>query len=214
MKTYTSEELKNILELHQKWLQEETGGVRANLSGAYLTGANLTGANLSRANLYGANLSGANLSRANLSGAYLTGANLTGADLYGANLYGANLSEANLSEAKIDPQNLANLVVKRSIVPESGAFTAYKKVVGGTLLTLEIPSTAKRLGGLVGRKCRASEAKVVASNDDKIEWTSQHDPNFKYKIGETIKVDFCEDPMLECASGIHFFINKQEAVEY
>ena len=35
MKTYTQEELKEILELHQKWLNNE-GGIRANLSGANL----------------------------------------------------------------------------------------------------------------------------------------------------------------------------------
>ena len=32
----TSEEIKKVLDLHQKWLNEEEGGVRANLSGANL----------------------------------------------------------------------------------------------------------------------------------------------------------------------------------
>ena len=32
----TSEEIKKVLDLHQKWLNEEEGGVRANLSGADL----------------------------------------------------------------------------------------------------------------------------------------------------------------------------------
>ena len=48
-------DLKTILDLHAKWIRNEVGGVRANLSEA-----NLSGADLSRANLYGANLSGAN----------------------------------------------------------------------------------------------------------------------------------------------------------
>ena len=54
-------ELKKILELHEKWLNGEEGGERANLSGANLRWANLSGANLSGANLSGANLTGAYL---------------------------------------------------------------------------------------------------------------------------------------------------------
>ena len=75
------EELEEILDSHEKWLNNDPGGEKANLSGA----------NLSDANLRGANLRGANLSGADLSGADLCGANLSDADLCGANLCGANL---------------------------------------------------------------------------------------------------------------------------
>ncbi|HCF2955926.1 TPA: pentapeptide repeat-containing protein [Pseudomonas aeruginosa] len=108
MKTYTKEELAEIIEKHRLWLDDEEWGERADLSGADLSGANLSYAYLRGANLSGADLSGANLSYAylrgaNLSYAYLRGANLSGADLSGANLSyaylrGANLSGANLSE--------------------------------------------------------------------------------------------------------------------
>lgn len=40
MKTYTTQEIKNILNMHEKWRANE-GGERANLSGANLSGANL-----------------------------------------------------------------------------------------------------------------------------------------------------------------------------
>jgi hypothetical protein len=96
MKKISKEELATILENHAKWIRDQEGGVRADLSGADLSranlygadlsGANLSRANLSRADLYGANLSGANLSRANLSRADLSGANLSRANLYGADL--------------------------------------------------------------------------------------------------------------------------------
>jgi hypothetical protein len=44
---------------------------------------------------------------------------------------------------------------------------------------------------------------------------SKYDVDFVYKIGETIQVDnFEENRFVECAPGIHFFINKQEAIEY
>ena len=68
--------LNKILELHKKWLNNEEGGVRANLQdinlqGAYLRDVNLQGANLRGASLQRANLRGANLQGANLEGAYL-----------------------------------------------------------------------------------------------------------------------------------------------
>ena len=87
----TSEEIKKVLDSHQKWINEEDGGERANLRGTDLRGANLRGADL-----YWADLSGADLSGATLSGADLCWADLSGADLRGANLRGANLRGADL----------------------------------------------------------------------------------------------------------------------
>lgn len=62
----TSEEIKKVLELHKKWLKNEEGGERADLSEADLRVADLREADLSKVYLYEANLSGANLSGANL----------------------------------------------------------------------------------------------------------------------------------------------------
>ena len=96
MKTYSVDELKEILRLHKMWINSEPGGVRANLSGA----------NLSGASLYGADLYGADLSSADLAGANLYGASLYGAYLSGANLYGANLSRANLKDTILEGKSL------------------------------------------------------------------------------------------------------------
>ena len=49
-------ELKEILEKHKKWLNDEEGGERADLSGANLRGADLRYADLRRADLCGANI--------------------------------------------------------------------------------------------------------------------------------------------------------------
>ena len=87
----TSEEIKDVLDLHKKWLNNEQGGERADLRGAGLSRANLSkadlrGADLCRADLRGAGLSKANLREADLRWADLRGANLRGADLRGADL--------------------------------------------------------------------------------------------------------------------------------
>ena len=66
MRTIGIEEIKVILEDHDKWLRHVEGGKRADLRWANLSGANLSGANLSGADLIGANLSGADLSGADL----------------------------------------------------------------------------------------------------------------------------------------------------
>ena len=49
MKTYTTAELKDILNKHALWLRGDPSGVRANLSEADLYGADLRGASLSDA---------------------------------------------------------------------------------------------------------------------------------------------------------------------
>lgn len=71
---YTTEQLAEILERHKKWLRDEDGGSRADLSDA-----DLSDADLSRANLSDADLSRADLSRANLSHADLRCADLSDA---------------------------------------------------------------------------------------------------------------------------------------
>jgi len=189
----------------------------ADLYDADLYGANLRGANLRDANLRGANLCDANLCDANLYGANLRGANLYGANLYGANLRGANLCDANLYGANL--YGAKNVPFIPYACPDFGIFIGFKKA-SGKIVVLEIPEDAKRLSA-TGRKCRCDKAKVLeiqnvdGSKADVIEVESSYDSNFVYKVGEIVSVDnFCEDRWNECSSGIHFFINRQEAVNY
>ena len=243
MKVITASELVEILRKHQLWLDGDPSGVRANLTRANLYGADLTRANLYRADLYGADLTRANLTRANLYRADLTRANLYRADLYGAdltranlyraNLYGANLYGANLTGADLygadltgadlygaDHIDAATNVNYPMACPEKGSFTAFKKVQGGYIVELEIPADARR-SSACSRKCRCSHAKVISiTNTDgsptNVEIVySKHDSNFSYKVGDLVSVDnFDPNRWNECAPGIHFFITRQEAVDY
>ena len=169
-------------------------------------------ANLSGANLREANLGGANLREANLGGANLREANLYGANFSGANLYGANLGGADLSGAELDRLTAARL----SIVPESGAFEGYKKLAYGCIAHLRIPATAQRCNA-TGRKCRASEAEVLAIWDAKGQpktmGRSQYRLDFKYTVGEIVRPEgsFNPDRWQECSSGIHFYLTRIEA---
>lgn len=224
----TQANLKEILQAHQKWLQLNAG-CRADLSGANLSDANLRGADLSDSNLRGADLSdanlrGADLSDANLSGAdlsdaYLRHAYLSRADLSDTNLSGADLSGADLSGADLSGVSTSgNTLFYWLSCPESGEFTAYKKCRDNVIVTLLITADAKR-SSATSRKCRASKAVVIAiesSNGVALDIAhSKKDVNFKYRLGETVEVaDFNEDRWVECSTGIHFFITKQEAIQY
>ena len=189
----------------------------ANLYGAYLYGANLEGANLEGANLEWANLKGANLEGANLKGAYLKGAylygvNLEWANLKGAYLKGANLEGANLKGAKDIPYIPLNC-------PSEGSFIGWKKVCGN-LIKLEIPEDAKRLSS-VSMKCRCDKARVLSVWNMRLEEevsevvNHAYNQNTLYKVGEMVYPDsFDEDRWNECSHGIHFFINKQDAINY
>ena len=99
VKEMTQCDLNTIIQLHEKWLNGEPEGKKADLSNTNLSNTNLRGAILHGANLHGAILSGANLNGANLNDANLNDANLRSADLHGANLHGAILSGANLNDA-------------------------------------------------------------------------------------------------------------------
>ena len=181
--------LKEILDKHLHWIREDAEGwedMRANLSGANLSGANLSGANLSGANLYVADLSGADLS---------------GADLYGANIENDLLN-------KYCP----------IVCPDTGAFVGWKKCRDGAVVKLEVLSDAKRSSAF-GRKCRCSAAKVLeitdANGDQVSEAVSWYNSSFVYRVGEIVSVDdFDENRKNECSTGIHFFITRQEAVDY
>ena len=194
----------------------------ADLQDANLYRADLRGADLCRADLRGANLCEASLCGADLCGANLHRANLCDVDLYGANMYGANLYEVNMYSANLFGSE--NVPFIPMACPESGSFTGWKKATsiekgGAVIVELSIPGNAKR-SSATGRKCRCDKATVVSikSIDGKIEYSearSQHDPSFIYRTGEEVSVkNFDEDRWNECAPGIHFFINRQEAVNY
>ena len=140
------------------------------------------------------------------------GASLDGASLYRASLDGASLNGASLDGAKDIPHiPLA--------CPSDGAFTGWKKVAD-KLVQLEIPADAKRCSATT-RKCRCDKAKVVAitSLDGEAEYTSVenegYNPHITYQVGEMVYPDSFDDNRWdECSHGIHFFINKQDAINY
>lgn len=211
MKKYTQEELKKIIKNHQHWLKEDCDHwerMRANLCNADLSNTDLSDANLRCADLQYANLVGANL-----RGANLYGANLSYANLHYANLYQADLCFADLNNAK-------NIPFIPYACPDTGSFIGYKKA-GAYIVELKILSDARRCSA-TGRKCRCDRAEVLSIQHfdknipcDKKAVASDFNRNFIYRVGEIVEEpNFDEDRWNECTRGIHFFVNRQEAVEF
>ena len=194
----------------------------ANLTNANLIDAYLTCANLSDANLGGANLTGAYLSAANLRGANLTNANLTGAYLSDANLTGVDLTGTNLKDSNligINVHNVHNMPHIPLACPSEGSFIGWKKI-GNNLIKLEIPKDARRSSS-TSIKCRCDKANVLGiynldgSKSNLIEITNHNFQTTLYKVGKMVYPDsYDENRWNECSNGIHFFIDKQSAIDY
>ena len=231
MKQINKEELKTILENHSHWLREDCEGwenMRADLSycdldhasldHASLNGASLNGASLNYASLNGASLNGASLNGASLNYASLDHASLNGASLDHASLNGASLKRASLDGASLD--GAKNIPFVPHACPSDGAFVGWKRVRGDLIIKLLIPEDAKRLSS-TGRKCRCDKAVVLeiqnADGTDSVKNVaySMNNPGFIYTKGETVIPDsFDDNRWNECSHGIHFFTNRQEAVDY
>lgn len=191
----TQEELNKVLENHRHWLREDCDGW--DKMRAVLDGENLNGLNLNGALLDGASLDHASLVEASLDHASLVGASLNGASLNG----------------------VTNFPFVPFSCPDTGSFIGWKKA-HGKIIKLEIPAAAKRCSA-TSNKCRCDKAKVLeiqeidGSISDITKIPSDFDRKFIYEVGKTVSVkDFCDDRWKECSQGIHFFINRQSAVEY
>lgn len=156
-------------------------------------------------------------------------------DIYGNNAYRDNRTvfiDCNFHDD--DNENIPDLPMA---CPRAGSFIAYKKVnvrycngfipsdIGSTAIAvLQVPASAKRLSANC-KKCRCDRAKVLRfetlggeriKNPEKYTFISMHDPAFNYIVGQTITPEFAfnTDRWTECASGIHFFMNREDAVFY
>lgn len=129
-------------------------------------------------------------------------ADLSSADLHGAYLRGAK-----------------NIPFIPLACPDTGSFIGWKKV-NGYIIKLLIPEDAKRSSATTS-KCRSDKAIVLAienADGTVAEVTEVENNNYAkitYRVGETVYPDSWDDNRYnECSHGIHFFINRQEAVNW
>lgn len=207
--------------------------IGADLWNANLPDASLCKADLTYAKLWKANLRGAKIINADLEHALLANTDLTNAELIDVGLRCANLSCADLKGAKLNRIDLRNVKIDNAInvpyipmaCPESGSFIAYKYAgyKKGKIIKLEILEDSKRSSASCESNaiCRCDKALILeiqnidGSPTNLKQIPSFYDHNFIYEVGKVALVeDFDDNRWEECAPGIHFFMNRNDAVEY
>lgn len=113
-------------------------------------------------------------------------------------------------------------------IPSSGSFIGWKKALTAdslgeqheVIVKLRIPENAERV--CASHKCRASEVEVLGfetlegeklpDNTNVFSWWNSY---YRYKIGIAKPMyEFDHNPQVECGSGIHFFLDREAAVNY
>jgi len=197
---------------------------KADFSNAYFykadfNNADFSNADFSNADFSNADFSNAYFSNANFSNAYFRDANFNNADFSNADFSNANFNNAYFNNANFNNANFINAKFNYRILPKKGNIIGWKKCGEDKIVELKI-NVKTAVGGMISRKCRCKSAKVISikSVDGKTKYitaVSTHDSKFKYKIGETVIVeDWNDKSYLECEKGIHFFITRDEAVNY
>ena len=202
--------------------------------GAYLTGATFKGSDLRDANLNYARAMDADFTGAELCRASFKSATLVGANFYGSTLYDANFRDADLSHSNFRASVGASTTIFTYALilhpecapyiplacPEEGSFIGWKKV-GDCIVKLLIPEDAKRCSG-TSNKCRCDKARVLeirslaySKGGYRERIVSNSYATCVYRVGRMVYPDsYDEDRWNECSHGIHFFINRQDAVNY
>lgn len=151
--------------------------------------------------------------------------NLIDLIIEGCNFKKCNISNTKLIESSIRNTKFSNTKTNSGTYgfnlscPEEGSFIAYKKV-NNHLIKLLIPSDAKRSSATT-LKCRCSYAKVLEitnlytnENVDSILNKNTYGDTL-YKVNEFVYPDSWDDNRWnECSHGIHFFMNKNNAINY
>ncbi len=221
MLNISQEEFNSMLYEHQKWLYSRMNSGKR----AIFYGLNLKGFNFKNKNISYAIFDKCDLRYANFEATILRSVVFSNTDLTYAHFKRVILNNADLSTAIGVPNNLMPFAC-----PQEGSFIGFKKVRVrrkfccdnegmDAIAKLKITENAKR-SSATSNKCRCSEAEVleIKTRDgcefDKGISAFSRNPII-YEVGKIVKVDdFDENRWNECSSGIHFFLTKQEAIQY
>lgn len=142
------------------------------------------------------------------------------------------LGKAFYDPAKVKPLVSKGILVKKYRKNDSAPFRSAEVIA-----KLRIPSRARRWiqtcgWSLDGKKCRAEWAyveelyfvlrydyfldstKVVKIRDKNFSAWSKHNYHFKYQAGQKVVPDFFDSNPYVCSGGIHFFLDRKDAIDY
>jgi uncharacterized protein YjbI with pentapeptide repeats len=212
----------------------------ANFIGVNLTNADFNHADFSYADFSYADLRGVSFRGVSFRGVNFTNADFRKIDFTNADFRGVGFSHADFSyadfrwvnfintdfrEVDLRDANFSNTINFLINCPEEGSFIAYKKAftdVGiPVIVVIRVEEDALR-SSATSKKCRASKVTPLRFEDLKgnllpedTKVFSDYDNSFIYHIGKTIEVkNFDLNRWNKCSAGIHFFMNKHEAIHY
>ena len=233
-KEFTSEEIIQLIEgrdTSESLVIEESTIKDTDLEGYNLTNITFNLCSFENCNLAGADFNGSSISgtlfrecpmhacrfvNTNMTEAIFRDIDLSDSDLSGANLYAAVLEDANLDGIIVDE----NTKWYKQVPPEDGAFIAWKCCSELRVVQLLVPRDARRVSA-TRETCRCDKAKVLSikSIDKTIsyDWAqSTVDPDFYYERGKWVEPanGFEPDRWKDSSRGIHFFMEREQCIEY
>ena len=231
----SEEEMKEILG------RRESGKLldlrNAVVTGLDLSGWDMTGLDLKRATFEDCNLRGTDFSGSmmdhvafynndlrdmKLRGCKARGCSfrfqdMEGIDLSGANIYASVLEDAYNQDKVIFDDDTRWYKMR---CPEEGPFVAWKCCTELRVVMMLVPADAKRCMATM-ETGRVSKVKVlkITNIDETVNYSwaqSTVDPDFYYEVGKWIEPanGFQEDRWKDSSQGIHFFLDRQQCVDY
>lgn len=233
-KEYTAGEFLALLKEHSSENPLEI--TECTIQGADLHGADFSGASMTLCNFEDCDLTGAIFDRADIHGTLFLNCPMHGCSFVDANMQETvfrdiDLSDSDISGADIfcavlEGANLEGLKTSEStkwyrmVPPEEGPFIAWKCCTELRVVQLLVPADARRVSA-TALTCRCDKAKVLSikSIDEtvKYDWAqSTVDPDFYYEVGKWVEPanGFEPDRWKDSSRGIHFFMERQQAVDY
>ena len=191
---------------------------RSTFEGCDLRKTDFSGDMMDHVAFYNNDLRGMKLCGCKARGCSFRFQDMTGIDLRGANIYASVLEDA-LNQDKV----IINDDTKwyRMRCPEEGeAFIAWKCCTDLRVVMMLVPRDAKRCMATMetGRISKAKVLKITSIDEtENYTWAqSTVDPDFYYEVGKWVEPanGFQEDRWKDSSPGIHFFLDRQQCVDY
>ena len=200
-----------------KWDMQNINFRRASFYNCNLKGTNFTGSMMDHVAFYDCEIKNAILKNCKLRGASFRGNDMEGIDLAGANIYAAVLEDATNQDKVIYNEETRWYEMS---CPNEGPFIAWKCCTELRVVMMLVPADAKRCMATMetGRVSKVKVLSIKSIDESKsYDWAqSTVDPDFYYETGKWLEPanGFQEDRWKDSSEGIHFFLDRQQCVDY
>ena len=190
---------------------------RATFDGCSLRGTDFSGSKMDNVAFYNNDLRDMKLRGCLARGCSFRFQDMAGIDLSGANIYASVLEDA-VNQDKVIIDDDTKWYKMRC--PEEGPFIAWKCCTDLRVVMMLVPADAKRCMATMetGRVSKVKVLKITSIDEsERYTWAqSTVDPDFYYEVGKWIEPanGFQEDRWKDSSAGIHFFLDRQQCVDY